>query len=118
MNGPLFSSEFSPATGFASDPAVVSDRISVGGLDDAYAECGRIVRASGSSFYQAFRLLPLERRRSLEALYAFCRVVDDAADEGTGGVAALAWWRGELGRVLAGTATHAVGRSADIGRQL
>ena len=79
------------------------------GLDDAYAECGRIVRASGSSFHQAFRLLPLERRRSLEALYAFCRVVDDAADEGAGGAAALGWWRDELARALAGAATHPVG---------
>jgi len=78
-------------------------------LDAAYAECGRIVRDSGSSFHQAFRLLPLERRRSLEALYAFCRVVDDAADEGTGGAEALAWWRQELERALAGRATHPVG---------
>jgi phytoene synthase len=78
-------------------------------LDAAYAECGRIVRASGSSFHQAFRLLPSERRQSLEALYAFCRVVDDAADEGSGGAAALAWWRQELERALAGTPTHPVG---------
>lgn len=78
-------------------------------LAAAYAECGRIVRASGSSFHQAFRLLPIERRRSLEALYAYCRVVDDAADEAAAGAAALDWWRGELQRVLAGAATHPVG---------
>ncbi len=83
---------------------------SLGGsdLDAAYAECGRIVRASGSSFHQAFRLLPDERRRSLEALYAFCRVVDDAADEG-GGAAALAEWRHELVRVTSGVPLHPVG---------
>ena len=39
--------------------------MSAGDLEAAYAECGRIVRASGSSFHQAFRLLPVERRRSL-----------------------------------------------------
>ena len=78
-------------------------------LAAAYAECGRIVRASGSSFHQAFRLLPIERRRSLEALYAYCRVVDDAADEAANGAAAVAWWRGELQRVLAGAPTHPVG---------
>ncbi len=77
-------------------------------LAAAYAECGRIVRASGSSFHQAFRLLPIERRRSLEALYAYCRVVDDAADEGANGAAAVGWWRGELQRVLAGAPTHPV----------
>jgi len=82
-------------------------------LDAAYAECGRIVRASGSSFHQAFRLLPLERRRSLEALYAYCRVVDDAADGAADQTAAareaLATWRRELERVLVGTPTHPVG---------
>lgn len=78
-------------------------------LDAAYAECGRIVRASGSSFHQAFRLLPRERRRSLEALYAYCRVVDDAADDGGDAAAAVARWREELARVLAGTPTHPVG---------
>jgi phytoene synthase len=54
-------------------------------------------------------LLPIERRQSLEALYAYCRVVDDAADEGAGGAATLHWWREELERALAGTATHPVG---------
>ena len=78
-------------------------------LDAAYAECGRIVRASGSSFHQAFRLLPHERRRSLEALYAYCRVVDDAADDGGDAAARVTWWRGELDRVLAGAPTHPVG---------
>ena len=78
-------------------------------LDMAYAECGRIVRASGSSFHQAFRLLPDERRRSLEALYAYCRVVDDAADDGGDAAAAVARWREELARVLAGTPTLPVG---------
>ncbi|MCC6763813.1 MAG: presqualene diphosphate synthase HpnD [Deltaproteobacteria bacterium] len=78
-------------------------------LDTAYAECARIVRASGSSFHQAFRLLPRARRRSLEALYAYCRVVDDAADDGGDARAAVAFWREELARVLAGTPTHPVG---------
>jgi len=74
----------------------------------AYIECARIAQASASSFYQAFRLLPEERRRGLEALYAFCRVVDDAADESTDGRGALARWHEELARALAGTATHPV----------
>lgn len=78
-------------------------------LEAAYAECGRIVRASGSSFHQAFRLLPVERRRSLEALYAYCRVVDDAADDGGDAAGAVARWREELARVLTGTPTHPVG---------
>jgi phytoene synthase len=83
--------------------------VSAVGLDAAYAECGRIVRASGSSFHQAFRLLPDERRRSLEALYAYCRVVDDAADDGGDARTQVAWWREELDRVLGGRPTHPVG---------
>jgi phytoene synthase len=78
-------------------------------LDAAYAECGRIVRNSGSSFHQAFRLLAPERRRSLEALYAFCRVVDDAADDGVGGIDVLGEWRRELERAFTGTPTRPVG---------
>ena len=89
--------------------------MTISSVDAAYAECGRIVRASGSSFHQAFRLLPLERRRSLEALYAYCRVVDDAADAGTvdgkaaGGRPAIDEWRRELDRILADAPTHPVG---------
>ena len=36
---------------------------------------------SGSSFYYSFLFLPLERRRAIMALYAFCREVDDVVDE-------------------------------------
>ncbi len=41
------------------------------------------VAKSGSSFYWAMRLLPAERRAALYAIYAFCRVVDDIADDGS-----------------------------------
>jgi phytoene synthase len=75
---------------------------------DAYAECERVARTSASSFVQAFRLLPAARRQGLTALYAFCRVVDDAADEGGDGATALARWRAELARALDGTATHPI----------
>jgi phytoene synthase len=36
--------------------------------------------ASGSSFYLAMRILPLERRNAMYAIYEFCRAVDDIAD--------------------------------------
>ena len=62
-------------------------------LDAAYAECERIARASSSSFTLAFHLLPHDRRRALAALYAYCRIVDDAADEGRDARATLAVWR-------------------------
>lgn len=65
--------------------------------------------ASGSSFYYAFLFLPPARRAAITAFYAFCREVDDVADEVTdAGVAAtkLAWWRSEVASSFAGTPTH------------
>ncbi|HLY80814.1 MAG TPA: presqualene diphosphate synthase HpnD [Caulobacteraceae bacterium] len=38
-------------------------------------------QASGSSFYAAMRLLPPAERTAMFAIYAFCRMVDDIADE-------------------------------------
>ena len=39
------------------------------------------MRRSGTSFYWAMRLLPAEKREAMFAVYAFCREVDDIADE-------------------------------------
>ncbi len=36
---------------------------------------------AGSSFYAALRILPKRQREAMFALYAFCRAVDDIADE-------------------------------------
>jgi phytoene synthase len=77
-------------------------------LAAAYAECERVAAASSSNFTLAFKLLPSERRAGLTALYAFCRVVDDAADESAEPTAAVAAWRTELAAVFDGTATHPV----------
>ena len=41
----------------------------------------RIVKESGSSFYWGMRCLPEFKRRAMFSIYAFCRVVDDIADE-------------------------------------
>ena len=65
----------------------------------------RVVRESGTSFYWAMRLLPAERRRAMYAIYAFCREVDDIADEPgetTDKLRALSAWRGEIERLYAG----------------
>jgi presqualene diphosphate synthase len=40
-----------------------------------------IVRAAGTSFYHGMRVLPPDRRHAMYAVYAFCRIVDDIADE-------------------------------------
>ena len=40
-----------------------------------------IVRASGTSFYWAMRRLPKDKRAAMYAIYAFCREIDDIADD-------------------------------------
>ncbi len=67
----------------------------------------QIARASGSNFLISFFFLSPGRRRGLLALYAFCRVVDDAVDlSATEGkdIAEkhLAFWEEELDRVFLG----------------
>jgi phytoene synthase len=69
---------------------------------------------SGSSFYYSFRFLPAEKRRALTALYAFCREVDDIADECPDPQVAhvkLTWWRGEIAATYAGSPQHPVGKA-------
>ncbi len=58
-------------------------------------------------------LLPAERRRALYSVYAFCRFIDDIADDETTGDAAslLARWREELDRVYGGAPTRAISRA-------
>src|SRR5260221_4079976 len=41
-------------------------------------------KAAGSSFYSAMRLMPKAERQAMFAIYAFCRMVDDIADDGIG----------------------------------
>ena len=55
--------------------------------------------AAGSSFYTAMRILPKERRNAVMAIYAFCRAVDDIADDWTAP-------RAPLGSSRSGTAPH------------
>ncbi len=40
-----------------------------------------VVRAAGTSFYRGMRILPPDRRQAMYAIYAFCRMVDDIADD-------------------------------------
>ena len=63
-----------------------------------------IVKRSGSSFYPAMRLLGKEKRDAMFAVYAFCRKIDDIADEPAPLEAkkkALAVWREDIKRIYA-----------------
>lgn len=63
-------------------------------------------KASGSSFYAAMRLMPKEARNGMFAIYAFCRAVDDIADDGLGSRedrrTKLEAWRSDLAELYAG----------------
>ncbi|MBN2371999.1 MAG: presqualene diphosphate synthase HpnD [Vicinamibacteria bacterium] len=73
----------------------------------------RLTRASGTNFFQAFRLLHREKRQALYALYAFCRVVDDCVDERGGeGAAGLKRWLDEV------DCCYAKRPSTELGRDL
>ncbi len=89
-------------------------------LDADYERCAQITRRSRSSFYYAFILLPPERRRALHAVYAFCRFIDDIADDEAIREPALLLerWREELDRVYSGSPTRALSRAlADSARR-
>ncbi len=76
--------------------------------------CALRAASSGSSFYYAFLFLPSRKKRAIQALYAFCREVDDCADgadeQGEAEVR-LAAWRDEIKAVFAGTPHHPVGKA-------
>lgn len=72
------------------------------------------VEAAGTSFYWAMRLLPAARRNGMYAVYAFCREVDDIADDigpPESKQAALAAWHGEIDALYAGRPRQLVGRA-------
>jgi phytoene synthase len=73
--------------------------------------CQQKAASSGSSFYYSFLFLPKAKREAITALYAFCREVDDVADECTDINIArtkLAWWRNEIHQLYAGNPQHPV----------
>jgi len=65
-----------------------------------------ITQRSASNLALAFVLLPREKRDGMSALYAFCREVDDVADDESVPVdersAALAEWREDIRRACSG----------------
>ena len=65
--------------------------------------CQDKAAASGSSFYYSFLFLPKPRRQAITALYAFCREVDDIADECSDtniALTKLTWWRMEIANLI------------------
>ena len=69
------------------------------------ADVEAVVRRAGTSFYRGMKILPPDRRAAMYAVYAFCRIVDDIADEeGTFAekVRLLDGWRGRVAALYRG----------------
>jgi len=95
--------------------AVVED---VGAIPDEAAlreTIRRRVEAAGTSFYWAMRMLPQERRDGMYAVYAFCREVDDIADDWPEAErpAGLAMWHEEIEAVYAGRPRQLIARALE-----
>lgn len=80
-------------------------------LAENYRHCRRVVRQSGSNFALAFRLLPGDKHRAMDALYAFARLTDDIGDQ-PGKLESrqdqLNAWQHDYDQALQGTTRHPV----------
>ncbi|MBE1236685.1 presqualene diphosphate synthase HpnD [Phaeovibrio sulfidiphilus] len=75
---------YSDETGTTPNQAGPADPAATSGgwtTEKLAAHVEELTRASGTSFYGAMRVLPKPRRQGMYALYAFCRVIDDIADD-------------------------------------
>ncbi len=84
----------------------------------AYAACAALARSHYENFPVASRLLPPAMRPHVAAVYAFARVADDIADEGTDSPevrrARLDAWRGRLHEAAGGAAQGSASRDDQI----
>ena len=75
-------------------------------------------KAASSSFYLAMRLMPKRERDAMFAIYAFCRRVDDIADDGVGTRAErherLEAWRYDLEMLYSGQVPQRVAFLAPV----
>ena len=80
----------------------------------AAVEARQVVARSGTSFHLGMRMLPKAQREAMYVIYAFCRAVDDIADEpGARGdkLAALDAWRGEIENLYQGRPSRPIARA-------
>lgn len=89
-----------PSVFTPSSQAVAAQSNSKHGFD--YEACQELMRGGSKTFFAASRLLPSRVRGPAIALYAFCRVADDAIDFSDDRVSALAALNERLRRVYAG----------------
>ena len=73
--------------------------------------CRGLTKRSRSNFYYSFLFLPRPQREAIYTVYAFCRVVDDIADQEPDPhrrAERLGDWREEVGRIFNGGPRHPI----------
>jgi phytoene synthase len=70
--------------------------------DADFSDCRQVLREGSHSFFAASLLLPTEYREPITALYAFCRIADDAVDLADDPHQGLQEIRYRLNRIYAG----------------
>ncbi|MBN2475019.1 MAG: squalene/phytoene synthase family protein [Pirellulales bacterium] len=88
-------------------------------IDLSYQACHRLARRSGSNFYPCFLGLSRDKRRAMDALYAFMRHTDDLADDPLPAELrrqSLDKWRNALRQALRGQFTPSPRRAATNGQ--
>ena len=78
------------------------------GEAEAIRHARDVVQQSGTSFGSGMKILPKDKRNAMYAVYAYCREIDDIADEGgtqQEKLAALKDWREEIDRLYDGRPT-------------
>ncbi len=99
----------------------MSSEATAGHPDETPLGCARsdldhveaVVRRSGTSFARGMRSLPPDRRYAMFAIYAFCRLVDDVADEESpfaDKLPRLMEWRGRIAGLYEGCVNDALDR--------
>jgi phytoene synthase len=80
-------------------------------LPSAHRANRTLTHRAGANFSVGFRFLPRERRQAVYAAYAWCRLADDAVDEGdpAGAPGRLDGWERELDAVYEGRPASAAG---------
>ncbi len=96
------------------DDSLNTGRSPITARPEDLAEVEAIVARSGTSFGLGMRILTPPRRAAMHAVYAFCRAIDDIADEPAPVAekrAGLAAWRAEIAALYAGRPGTAIGRA-------
>lgn len=102
------------ASASAVDTAAAEPAPTATATADDRRQVETLVRRAGTSFYWAMRWLPPAKRSAMFGVYAFCRAVDDIADEpgeAAGKRQELRDWREEIERIYRGAPYRSIGRA-------